>query len=172
MSQPQSVQCFGYVSHQPNSASQPLPMMPAHSNHSIPNQPSLQMLTRLHPQQEKDRDRRRHVQGTQIPPKFLGKTARPSRLPAQRPSRPEMKTRRLISTTQQAGKGLVKVHGRPLSLIEPQTLRFKVYEPILILGPDKFGISSLAQPSNLRPNPSNPNHTGQNYVLMLVKQQT
>jgi hypothetical protein len=41
------------------------------------------------------------------------------------------------------GKGLVKVNGKPLSLVEPQILRFKVYEPILILGPDKFGMSDL-----------------------------
>lgn len=40
-----------------------------------------------------------------------------------------------------AGKGLIKVNGKPLSLIEPQILRFKVYEPILILGLDKFGMS-------------------------------
>jgi len=38
-----------------------------------------------------------------------------------------------------AGKGLIKVNGRPLGLVEPQILRFKVYEPILILGLDKFG---------------------------------
>ena len=37
------------------------------------------------------------------------------------------------------GHGLVKVNGRPLALAEPQILRFKVYEPILILGLDKFG---------------------------------
>ncbi|KAF1352575.1 ribosomal protein S9 [Delphinella strobiligena] len=37
-----------------------------------------------------------------------------------------------------AGKGLIKVNGKPLSLVEPQILRFKVYEPILILGLDKF----------------------------------
>jgi small subunit ribosomal protein S16e len=37
------------------------------------------------------------------------------------------------------GKGLVKVNGKPLSLVEPQVLRFKVYEPLLILGLDKFG---------------------------------
>ncbi|KAI9723123.1 MAG: 40S ribosomal protein S16 [Chrysothrix sp. TS-e1954] len=36
------------------------------------------------------------------------------------------------------GKGLVKVNGKPLSLVEPQLLRFKVYEPILIIGVDKF----------------------------------
>lgn len=38
-----------------------------------------------------------------------------------------------------AGKGLIKVNGKPLSLVEPQILRFKVYEPLLILGLDKFG---------------------------------
>ena len=36
------------------------------------------------------------------------------------------------------GKGLIKVNGRPLGLVEPQILRFKVYEPVLILGLDKF----------------------------------
>jgi small subunit ribosomal protein S16e len=40
------------------------------------------------------------------------------------------------------GKGLVKVNGKPLSLVQPQILRFKVYEPLLILGLDKFGTSS------------------------------
>lgn len=38
-----------------------------------------------------------------------------------------------------AGKGLIKVNGHPLSLVEPSVLRFKVYEPVLILGLDKFG---------------------------------
>ena len=37
------------------------------------------------------------------------------------------------------GKGLIKVNGKPLSLVEPQVLRLKVYEPVLILGLDKFG---------------------------------
>lgn len=41
------------------------------------------------------------------------------------------------------GKGLVKVNGKPLSLVEPQVLRFKVYEPLLILGLDKFGTFRL-----------------------------
>ncbi|KAK4619602.1 40S ribosomal protein S16 [Fulvia fulva] len=36
------------------------------------------------------------------------------------------------------GKGLIKVNGKPLSLVEPQILRFKVYEPVLLLGTDKF----------------------------------
>jgi len=37
------------------------------------------------------------------------------------------------------GKGLIKVNGKPLSLVQPEILRFKVYEPVLILGLDKFG---------------------------------
>lgn len=45
----------------------------------------------------------------------------------------------------QQGKGLVKVNGKPLSLTEPQILRFKVYEPILILGVDKFGTNMETQ---------------------------
>ena len=37
------------------------------------------------------------------------------------------------------GQGLIKVNGQPLSLVEPAVLRFKVYEPVLLLGLDKFG---------------------------------
>ncbi|RKP12352.1 40S ribosomal protein S16 [Piptocephalis cylindrospora] len=36
------------------------------------------------------------------------------------------------------GKGLLKVNGTPVHLLQPEILRFKVYEPILILGEDKF----------------------------------
>jgi small subunit ribosomal protein S16e len=36
------------------------------------------------------------------------------------------------------GQGLIKVNGQPLSLVEPAVLRFKVYEPVLLLGLDKF----------------------------------
>jgi len=32
----------------------------------------------------------------------------------------------------------VKVNGKPLSLVQPEILRFKVYEPLLIVGLDKF----------------------------------
>jgi len=37
-----------------------------------------------------------------------------------------------------AGKGLIKVNGRPLHLVQPEILRFKVYEPLLVIGMDKF----------------------------------
>merc|ERR1711862_504349 len=36
------------------------------------------------------------------------------------------------------GVGLIKVNGRPLDLVEPEGLRYKLQEPILILGKDKF----------------------------------
>lgn len=38
------------------------------------------------------------------------------------------------------GQGLIKVNGQPISLVQPEILRFKVYEPVLILGLDKFGM--------------------------------
>ena len=34
------------------------------------------------------------------------------------------------------------MNGKPLSLVQPETLRFKVYEPLLILGLDKFCTST------------------------------
>merc|ERR1711928_112995 len=36
------------------------------------------------------------------------------------------------------GHGLIKVNGRPLSIIEPRILQYKLYEPILLLGKDRF----------------------------------
>merc|ERR1712126_558301 len=37
-----------------------------------------------------------------------------------------------------SGKGLIKVNGRPLHLVEPRTLRQKLEEPVLLLGKDRF----------------------------------
>ncbi|CEH16823.1 40s ribosomal protein s16 [Ceraceosorus bombacis] len=37
-----------------------------------------------------------------------------------------------------AGKGLIRINSQPIHLIEPETLRLKAYEPILIVGEDKF----------------------------------
>ncbi|KAF3933592.1 hypothetical protein ABW19_dt0206018 [Dactylella cylindrospora] len=37
-----------------------------------------------------------------------------------------------------AGRGLLKVNGSPIGLVQPEILRFKVYEPLLVLGLDKF----------------------------------
>lgn len=36
------------------------------------------------------------------------------------------------------GNGMVRVNGVPLELVQPETLRLKVFEPILILGKEYF----------------------------------
>ena len=36
------------------------------------------------------------------------------------------------------GKGLIKVNGRPLEQVEPKALQYKLQEPILLLGKDRF----------------------------------
>ncbi|KAI6213530.1 40S ribosomal protein S16 [Aphelenchoides besseyi] len=36
------------------------------------------------------------------------------------------------------GKGLIKVNGRPLQHLQPEILRIKLQEPLLIVGADKF----------------------------------
>lgn len=36
------------------------------------------------------------------------------------------------------GKGLMKLNGAPLDLLEPEGLRVKVFEPLLILGQERF----------------------------------
>ena len=37
-----------------------------------------------------------------------------------------------------AGRGLIKINGCPIELVEPEVLRFKVFEPILLLGHARF----------------------------------
>lgn len=36
------------------------------------------------------------------------------------------------------GKGVIKINGSPLHLVEPQILRIKAAEPILLLGRERF----------------------------------
>merc|ERR1711862_785983 len=36
------------------------------------------------------------------------------------------------------GRGLIKINGCPIELVEPEILRYKVLEPVLLLGNDKF----------------------------------
>lgn len=36
------------------------------------------------------------------------------------------------------GKGVIRLNGQPLHLVEPAVLRVKVMEPVLLLGKDKF----------------------------------
>merc|ERR1712037_151489 len=36
------------------------------------------------------------------------------------------------------GRGLIKINGCPIELVEPEILRYKVFEPILLLGRQRF----------------------------------
>nr|ACO13777.1 40S ribosomal protein S16 [Esox lucius] len=36
------------------------------------------------------------------------------------------------------GNGLIEVNGRPLEMIEPATLQYKLLEPVLLLGKERF----------------------------------
>ena len=36
------------------------------------------------------------------------------------------------------GKGQIRLNGQPISLVQPETLRLKVFEPVLVVGADKF----------------------------------
>merc|ERR1711988_1276059 len=36
------------------------------------------------------------------------------------------------------GKGLIKVNGVPIELVQPEQLRFKVWEPVLLLGANRY----------------------------------
>jgi small subunit ribosomal protein S16e len=36
------------------------------------------------------------------------------------------------------GSGMIKVNGCPISLLQPEILRLKTFEPVLLLGADKF----------------------------------
>lgn len=37
-----------------------------------------------------------------------------------------------------SGKGLIRVNGSPIQLVQPEILRYKVYEPVLVVGESKF----------------------------------
>ncbi|RYP49193.1 hypothetical protein DL768_005071 [Monosporascus sp. mg162] len=58
-----------------------------------------------------------------------------------------------------AGSGLIKVNGQPLNLVQPEILRFKVYEPLLIVGLDKFA------EVDIRVRVSGGGHTSQVYAV-------
>merc|ERR1712096_486329 len=36
------------------------------------------------------------------------------------------------------GQGLIRINGVPIDLVQPETLRFKVFEPMLLVGRDRF----------------------------------
>ena len=57
------------------------------------------------------------------------------------------------------GKGLIRINGTPIALVQPEILRYKVYEPILIAGADAF--SKL----DIRVRVSGGGHTSQVYAI-------
>ncbi|KAI5084619.1 hypothetical protein GOP47_0000788 [Adiantum capillus-veneris] len=36
------------------------------------------------------------------------------------------------------GRGLIKINGCPIELVEPEILRYKAFEPVLLLGRNRF----------------------------------
>ena len=36
------------------------------------------------------------------------------------------------------GKGLIRINGSPINLVQPEILRFKIYEPVLVAGEESF----------------------------------
>merc|ERR1712166_572953 len=41
------------------------------------------------------------------------------------------------------GVGLIKVNGQPFELLQPEILKYKAYEPVLVLGEDKFAMLDI-----------------------------
>jgi len=69
------------------------------------------------------------------------------------------KMKERVLTEKKAGKGLVKVNGKPLALVQPEILRFKVYEPLLVAGLDRF------QGVDIRVRVQGGGHTSQVYAI-------
>ncbi|KAF8525215.1 ribosomal protein S9 [Hysterangium stoloniferum] len=57
------------------------------------------------------------------------------------------------------GKGLIRVNGSPINLIRPEILRYKIYEPILVVGEDKF------EALDIRVRVKGGGHTSQVYAI-------
>ncbi|SHO79459.1 Protein component of the small (40S) ribosomal subunit [Malassezia sympodialis ATCC 42132] len=57
------------------------------------------------------------------------------------------------------GKGQIRLNGQPISLIQPEALRWKVYEPVLVVGEDKFSTVDI------RIRVSGGGHTSQVYAI-------
>jgi len=57
------------------------------------------------------------------------------------------------------GKGLIRINGSPINLVQPEILRFKVYEAILVAGEDSFA------PIDIRVRVKGGGHTSQVYAI-------
>ncbi|CAN0305981.1 unnamed protein product [Pylaiella littoralis] len=61
----------------------------------------------------------------------------PLPLPLPAPNSRKQKTATAVAYCKR-GRGLIKVNGCPIELLEPAILRVKTFEPVLLLGPDRF----------------------------------
>ncbi|EAU93172.2 ribosomal protein L4/L1 [Coprinopsis cinerea okayama7 len=41
------------------------------------------------------------------------------------------------------GRGIIRINGSPIHLLQPEILRLKVYEPVLVAGEESFGILDI-----------------------------
>jgi len=41
------------------------------------------------------------------------------------------------------GRGIIRVNGSPINLVQPEILRLKVYEPVLVAGEDSFSVLDI-----------------------------
>ncbi|KAG8744699.1 40S ribosomal protein S16 [Ceratobasidium sp. 414] len=57
------------------------------------------------------------------------------------------------------GRGLLRINGSPIDLVRPEILRYKVYEPVLVVGEDRF--SSV----DIRVRVKGGGHTSQVYAI-------
>lgn len=69
-----------------------------------------------------------------------------------------IKTATAVAHTRE-GRGLVRINGSPIELVRPEILRYKVYEPILVIGEDKF------QGIDIRVRVKGGGHTSQIYAI-------
>jgi len=57
------------------------------------------------------------------------------------------------------GRGAIKINSQPIKLVQPEILRFKIYEPVLVVGEEHF------RDINVRCRVSGGGHTSQVYAL-------
>ncbi|KAF5385226.1 hypothetical protein D9615_001471 [Tricholomella constricta] len=79
----------------------------------------------------------------------------------QRPFKPSAKRRHTATAVAHAkeGRGLIRINGSPINLVQPEILRLKVYEPILVAGEDSFS------PLDIRVRVKGGGHTSQVYAI-------
>ncbi|KAJ3763024.1 40S ribosomal protein S16 [Lentinula raphanica] len=57
------------------------------------------------------------------------------------------------------GRGLIRINGSPINLLQPEILRLKVYEPVLVAGEENFA------PMDIRVRVKGGGHTSQVYAI-------